>query len=311
MSENYPEAAQPVVSIPDVSLPGQRLREAREAARMSLDEVAHHLHLDVQIIKSLEEDNYEKLPSAIYISGYLRSYARLLKLPEKEIVSAYTKGQEINASLIPENINIMPGKKRNNTGLFKLILPIVLLVVVAAVVIWLSEESTVLGPVTNNTDTTVLITDKPEQQTLPAMTAPAEEVTLSAQTSTQEEVTSDAKEGALIPPSAQEIEEKIAEQEQAAPEQKPIVKSSTNNAQGDLRLVFHEDSWVEVTDSTGTRFAYRLEKAGAELMVDGQAPYKILLGKASGVDVYFKGEKFDHAAYHRDEIAYFRVGATE
>jgi len=310
MSENYPEAAQPV-SIPDVSLPGQRLREEREAARMSLEEVAHHLHLDVQIIKSLEEDNYEKLPSAIYISGYLRSYARLLKLPEKEIVSAYTKGQEINASLIPENINIQPGKKRNNTGLFKLVLPVVLLVVLAAVVIWLSEETSVLGPVTNNTDGSALVTDIPAQQASPAITAPAEEVAINTQTSPQEEVAPDTEKGALIPPSAQEIEQKIAEQEQAAPEQISAAETNRNSAQGNLSLVFHEDSWVEVTDSSGTRFAYRLEKAGAELMVDGQAPYKILLGNASGVDVYFNGEKFDHTAYHRDEIAYFRVGATE
>lgn len=310
MSENYPEAAQPV-SIPDVSLPGQRLREAREAARMSLDEVAHHLHLDVQIIKSLEEDNYEKLPSAIYISGYLRSYARLLKLPEKEIVSAYTKGQEINASLIPENINIMPGKKRSSTGLFKLVLPVLLLVVVAIVIIWLSEEPSVLSPVTDNTDTSVLITDKPEQQVSPAMTVPVEEIASNARTGPQEEVAPETEEGALIPPSAQEIEQKIAEQEQVAPEQVSAAETNTNSSQGNLRLVFHEDSWVEVSDNSGTRFVYRLEKAGVELMVDGQAPYKILLGNASGVDVYFKGEKFDHTAYHRDEIAYFRVGATE
>jgi cytoskeleton protein RodZ len=310
MSENYPEVTQPV-PIPDVSLPGQRLRETREAARMSLEEVAHHLHLDVQIIKSLEEDNYEKLPSAIYISGYLRSYARLLKLPEKEIVSAYTKGQEINASLIPENINIMPGKKRNITGLIKFILPITLLAVIAVVVIWLSEEPTLLNPEPRDTASSALVTDVPEQATSPVMTNPAEDNAIPTQVSPQEVVAEDTKEEALIPPSAQEIEQKIAEQAEPTPEQIPVDVPSTTNTRGDLRLVFHEDSWVEVTDSSGSRFAYRLEKAGAELVVDGQAPYKILLGKASGVDVYFNGEKFDHQAYHRDEIAYFRVGVTE
>ena len=301
----------PQIPVPEVSLPGLRLRESREAARMSREEVAHHLHLDAQIIKALEEDNYEKLPSPIYICGYLRSYARLLKLPETEIVAAYTKGQEINASLIPENINILPGKKRTNTGLLKLIIPLLLLVVIAVVAIWLSEEADLASRNTNDGATVPLVIDTPIQQESAPITAPVEDKAPLTLEGTQDEPAAKQAETELVPPSADEIEQKIAEQKAEGTAQLPADETGANATQGDLHLVFHEDSWVEVTDSQGTRFVYRLEKAGAELFVDGRAPYKILLGKASGVDVYYKGEKFNHEPFHRDEIAYFRIGVAE
>ena len=301
----------PQIPVPEVSLPGLRLRESREAARMSREEVAHHLHLDAQIINSLEEDNYEKLPSPIYICGYLRSYARLLKLPETEIVAAYTKGQEINASLIPENINIMPGKKRPNTGLLKLVIPFLLLVVIAVAAIWMAEEADITSRNTGDGETVPLVIDTPVQQESTPITAPVEDNTPLTLNGTQEEGVANQAESELVPPSADEIEQKIAEQESSGSAPNVVAETGTSATQGDLHLVFHEDSWVEVTDSQGTRFAYRLEKAGAELFVDGQAPYKILLGKASGVDVYYKGEKFNHEPFHRDEIAYFRIGVAE
>ena len=301
----------PQIPVPEVSLPGLRLRESREAARMSREEVAHHLHLDAQIIKSLEEDNYEKLPSPIYICGYLRSYARLLKLPEAEIVAAYTKGQEINATLIPENINILPGKKRASTGLLKLIIPLLLLVVIVVAAIWMSEEADFGSRNASNSETVPLVIDTPIQQESAPITTPVEDNAPLTQEGTQDQVVANQTESELVPPSADEIKQKIAEQESGDSALMPATETGTSATEGDLHLVFHEDSWVEVTDSQGTRLAYRLEKAGAELFVNGHAPYKILLGKASGVDVFYKGEKFNHEPFHRDEIAYFRIGVAE
>lgn len=85
--------------------PGRRLREAREARQLSRDEVANQLHQDVQIIQALEEDNYASLPGQTYVLGYLRSYARLLKLPEEEIVAAVQIERSETAELLPENID--------------------------------------------------------------------------------------------------------------------------------------------------------------------------------------------------------------
>jgi len=69
--------------------PGQRLREAREAAQLSLSEVASRLRLAPRVLDRLENDDYEQLHGPTFVRGYLSSYARLLDLPERPILEAY------------------------------------------------------------------------------------------------------------------------------------------------------------------------------------------------------------------------------
>jgi len=290
------QVAEPV----EVSLPGARLRATREIGRMSRDEVAHHLHLDPQIITALEQDDYGKLPSPMYVCGYLRSYARLLKLPESEIVGAYTRGKEINAALIPENINILPGKKVFNPAILKPVILLLVAIVIAGGLFWLSGEINLSGNVAGNGKQVEVPMDVPAS---PASQAPviAEQPPVSEQQEVQE----------LTPPSVQEINEKIAQQattvaEPAQAEVTPVAKKD-----GDLRLVMKEDSWVEVTDRDSVRHAYQLARAGTEIVVAGRPPYKILLGNASGVEVYYNDKLFDHSRFQRDEVAYFRIGKAE
>jgi cytoskeleton protein RodZ len=70
---------------------GSQLRAAREQRQLDIDRVAGELHLDVDVIKALENDDSEALPAPIFVQGYLRSYARLLDLPADEIVRHYTE----------------------------------------------------------------------------------------------------------------------------------------------------------------------------------------------------------------------------
>lgn len=296
---DFQQDVEQVEVTPVVSLPGERLRTTREAGRMSRDEVAQHLHLDVQIIIALEQDNYQKLPSPMYVCGYLRSYARLLKLPETEIVAAYTKGKVIDAALIPENVNILPGKKPINPAIIKTIVLLLLGVLIAAGLIWLTEETDLFKTAVNGDKKVEVPLVVPESTEPPV----SESVATTADSETQ-----DIQE--LVPPTVQEIEQKIAQQESTVAEQtQPIINDAV--ASGDLRLVATEDSWVEITDSDTVRHVYRLMRAGSEIVVAGKAPYKILLGKASGVEVFYKDRVFDHSRFHRDEVAYFRIGVTE
>lgn len=312
MTDNHEEVTAEV-EIPVVALPGSRLRETRDAARMSLEEVAHNLHLDVQIIKSLEEDMYDRLPSPIYVSGYLRAYARLLKLPEKEIVGAYTQGREINASLIPENINILPVKKQVKPGVLKLIVLAIVAVIVIAAVLWLSEETDLFNGTASNDQAQSVPMVLPQPQNTQESDLSVEQNI--AQPPFIEPETTNDTETELTPPSVAEIEQKIAEQQIITPPPKPKVSkepsANKTQANADLRFVFNEDSWAEVTDAKGTRHLYRLVQAGSELFIDGVAPFKVLLGKANVVKVFYKGEEFNHQRFHRDDIAYFRVGAAE
>ena len=69
--------------------PGEMLCAAREAAGLSISQVADRLRLRQTLIKELEQNEFSKYVSDIYIRGYLRSYAKLLQLNETEIMAAY------------------------------------------------------------------------------------------------------------------------------------------------------------------------------------------------------------------------------
>ena len=73
--------------------PGRLVRDAREARRWTIEYVAGQLRLPMRIIEGLEKDDYQGLPPATFIRGYLRNYARLLELPEQEVMDAYHQAQ--------------------------------------------------------------------------------------------------------------------------------------------------------------------------------------------------------------------------
>ena len=68
--------------------PGSLLKDAREAAGLSLRDVTEKLHLDLKVIIALEDDNFSALPTATFVRGYLRSYTQLLGLPIGPVLEA-------------------------------------------------------------------------------------------------------------------------------------------------------------------------------------------------------------------------------
>ena len=75
--------------------PGEKLQQAREARQLSVADVSANLKLSAEKIRALEEGEVEGLAAPVFIAGYLRAYAKLLELPEDEVLNDF-------AHLIPE-----------------------------------------------------------------------------------------------------------------------------------------------------------------------------------------------------------------
>jgi cytoskeleton protein RodZ len=307
-----------------LELPGRRLRAHREGSHLSREEVAHHLRLDAQLIKALEEDDYSRLPSPAYICGYLRSYARLLKLPEDEIVKAYSHGEEINAALIPSSVSILP-KKVVNMKLIKTIVIFIIVALLAAGLYLLADKFDIFDVVRSQkvSQLTMPVTPKaiqpqtqevapsPEVNTPPpsvnteaAVTPTAPPVKAEAGKVLVEQIPTAKTEILGVPPKITEA----APVAEAAPAVTQVAQDKATAQTSLLRLHFLGDSWAEVSDSTGKRLVYQLAEKNTDLNLTGEPPFTILLGNAPEVQVFYKGKEFDHTRYHRDEIAYFRVG---
>jgi cytoskeleton protein RodZ len=84
---------------PDVYGCGQRLREARMAAGLTIDDVAARLKMPVRVVESLEAEDWQRLGAAVYVRGQLRSYARLLGLSTDTVHAAVAPVEPVD--LVP------------------------------------------------------------------------------------------------------------------------------------------------------------------------------------------------------------------
>ena len=72
----------------DVSVsPGERLRKARIGYSWTIEDVAGNLNLSIDVIHALESGDYAGLPEPAFIRGYLRAYARLMEIDEKQVLT--------------------------------------------------------------------------------------------------------------------------------------------------------------------------------------------------------------------------------
>jgi len=69
--------------------PGERLQAARIQRGLSVDDVANRMHLNINILESIENNNFEEITAPIFVKGYLRAYARIVSLDEEELIRQY------------------------------------------------------------------------------------------------------------------------------------------------------------------------------------------------------------------------------
>lgn len=68
---------------------GQRLQAAREALQINVEDAADHLRISPSAIRAIESDNYAYFDNVIFLRGYIRAYAKWLKIPQEEISRAF------------------------------------------------------------------------------------------------------------------------------------------------------------------------------------------------------------------------------
>ncbi len=71
---------------------GERLRAAREAAGLSVDDVASRLHMPARVVRSLEVEDWSRLGAPVFVRGQVRSYSRLLGLMTAPMMDAIDVG---------------------------------------------------------------------------------------------------------------------------------------------------------------------------------------------------------------------------
>lgn len=120
--------------------PGPQLREARQRANFSLEDVSTELHLNADTLRALEEDRFDGLPAPAFVRGYIRSYARLLNLPPGPILEAYDQKGFTPPTIVPD-ITQQPQAKSTDVPVRLATYLVAAGLVVMVVMWWQSREA--------------------------------------------------------------------------------------------------------------------------------------------------------------------------
>ena len=274
---------------------GARLRGRREELKLNIQDIAAQMRLEPRIIEALESESFEGLPAPLYVRGYIRGYAKILKLDANALVELYDSDAPGEPpEIIPEVKH--PTQTSSSDKPVKAFTYLVTFTLVILLIAWWQSSFVV------KTVSLPAAVTEPETDEVPEATPPPETYLVGpAQIPQRSAYTAPAEEPLI------EGEEMAALQLEAAvgTAAGPIVRA----APGPDSVVFHmnADSWVEVFDARGERLFMSLARSGEVLSLTGTAPFSVLLGYAQGVAVEFNGRPFDPAPYSRSGIARFTL----
>lgn len=88
------DEGQPLEVEEGVPLYGRDLVALRESRSISLEKIAERTRVNAEILSALESDDHSRLPAMVYVKGFLKAYARALKVNPEILSQAYLVGME-------------------------------------------------------------------------------------------------------------------------------------------------------------------------------------------------------------------------
>jgi cytoskeleton protein RodZ len=115
---------------------GAILAQAREAAGLSVQDVALQLRLAPRQVTAIERDDFASLPGRTFVRGFVRNYARLLKLDVDAILAALPGDgaaalDRPSLAATTRAIGELPSERAARPGAAKWAIPLALIAIVA------------------------------------------------------------------------------------------------------------------------------------------------------------------------------------
>jgi cytoskeleton protein RodZ len=282
---------------PGTEGPGRRLREAREAAGWRIERVAAELLLPPERVAQLEADDYSSFGPAVFARGYLRRCAALLGVPEAEVLAAY-EACTGRTSPLEDTVALPPGDiPRPRPAWVGPALAVAVVALTAAGTWW------VVASVPDES-APALALDAPMPDPEPPRESVRESVRLPVHEPGPAPIGT-LRTGRPTPTVDEYLAAHAGDPVQPAP--RPVAETTAGTVE--LRLKFSADCWLELTDASGERLAYRLARAGEVIRTRAAPPVSVMLGNAEGVELTVDGKSLAvRAAARRDGTARLTVG---
>jgi len=275
---------------------GARLRQAREAAGLSLEQAARRVHLTTRVLNALEAEAWEQIGAPIFVRGHLRSYAQILGLDAHELLEQAHLSQLQSPTLHSGMAeDVYSAEMRPHIGRSLLIALAIL--VLAAPVLWhvLQPPDNVMTPAAVISTPTLSQQEALPEQALIEFTHIAP---IHPQTHEDELETEDG---------AEVESEAAAEFEDETFNTPASVSTIEPTSTPFLSLSFRAESWVEIRAANGSLLESGIIAAGQERQFEPGQIGRIKLGNASGVEVRQAGELVETSRLGRGNVVHFRV----
>lgn len=275
---------------------GVYLRRLREEKNLSIEDVSTRLYLQPHIIEALEQDDHERLPTGTYVYGYLQNYAKLLDTPADQVVAMYKEDITEQPEPVPER-QPKPKPEQLNKWPYTILYLVIFVALLLPFTWWRSqytqEAAISAGTAGGNAATShlsypVTIVEHPDT---PFYRAP------------------NTEQAAQQP----DLQAANPDRDFDSPAD-PYAGNTTTTGIGpdSIRIVLMDDCWIEIFDANNEKVFYDLARSDQILVLNGTAPFSVLLGNAEAVLVEFNAAPFDTTPYmSRIGMARFVLGEEQ
>lgn len=306
MMENLPENNSGQGNNPAAKKPastGSMLREARENLGLTVADVAGQIKFAPRQIDALEADDFKSLPEAAFLRGFVRSYAKILKLDAESLLANMPSAKAAATELIPSSVDVpFPnGQANRQQNLVWLGAASVLALLVLGFAFWhyrtpLKQEMEQAKAQTSATRVEAPVALPPDAKII------SEPLVLKSSTiepslhpiakSRSAEASSSVSETKTLA-TARTAKTASSKAASHVPATVTMTAAGTELRTEELRLVFGEESWTEIKDKDGKIISSQINPAGSELRVEGNPPFSMLIGHAASASLFYRGKQVD------------------
>lgn len=313
------------IGVPASTL-GARLAAERQLRGWTVEQVASQLNLAPRQIQALETDNYAALPGMASVRGFVRAYAKLLKIDASPLVAMIASEQitptqplepkrNLAAAPFSDNRMMSSGHRRSSPKTILVAIVLVLLAIGAIIVERVGGWPALSQSLSAQLRQISAPPDGPGAQSPVAgesanveASAPSGEnaqATLSATSPVNPEINRETSPAAETVKTAADALPVAAKPTDAPASNIAPVESAPDKAPAGTKnllvLKVRQDSWVEVREGRNALIS-RLVKGGSTEQVEITEPAALTLGNAAGVDVFFRGSPLEIKADAKNNV---------
>ncbi|MDC8445575.1 MAG: DUF4115 domain-containing protein [Nitrosomonas sp.] len=263
---------------------GRMLRQAREARKMSIEEVSRQLRISVQQVEAIEKEDFDALPGRTFVRGFVRNYASLMQLDANAAVrmlpgfmaTATHAAHANHAEQTPFKIQEMAPSSREKQGSGNFLRIMALLIVLAGVGYFLYEKLPLWQAAEENIHEKERVVQRSDGQAAVELQLALPALKLSANPAGPARLNSGtrASESVVTP-----------------------LPMANLNTVGTLFFNFTADTHIKVIDGNDDVIFDQQNARGTQQRVSGKRPLSVSIGKASAVELNYNDRAVDINPY--------------